>query len=231
MRNEPPVAGTGMRDEILAHKRERILQEAVRLFYERGFTATTLDDVANALGVTKPFIYTHFKSKTELLAAICLPTIQMSVDAAANAVRGKGSAAERLRRLIVDFTKVVLVRQPNIAVYFREEKSLEPDALAAINALRREFDRWLSRLLEEGIAAGEFRVDDVNLASLAIGGMISWAYTWHRPGGRLDVEELGRRMAVLALGLVGASPYPDPLPQGERERSPPALAGGVRGGL
>ena len=192
-----------MRDEILAYKRERILQEAVTLFYERGFTATTLDDIAHGLGVTKPFIYTHFKSKTDLLAAICLPTIQMAVEAAANAVRSEGSASERLQRLIVDFTKVVLVRQPNIAVYFREEKSLEPQALAEINALRREFDRWLSRLLEEGIAAGEFVVEDVNLTSLALGGMISWAYTWHRPGGRLDVEMLGSCMATIALRMAG----------------------------
>ena len=57
-----------MRDEILAYKRERILEEAVKLFYERGFTGTTLDDIAAELGVTKPFIYTHFRGKVELLS-------------------------------------------------------------------------------------------------------------------------------------------------------------------
>lgn len=208
MSNGPPVtsAPPGMRDEILAYKRERILQEAVTLFYERGFTGTTLDDIAHELGVTKPFIYTHFKSKTDLLAAICLPTIQMALDAATGAVGSTGTATERLERLIVDFTRVVLVRQPNIAVYFREEKSLEPAALAEINALRQQFDRVLSGLLGEGVAAGEFCLDDVNLASLALGGMISWAYTWHRPGGRLNVDDLGRRMADLALRMAGIRP-------------------------
>ncbi len=209
MTNGPPItnaATPGMRDEILAYKRERILQEAVTLFYERGFTGTTLDDIAHELGVTKPFIYTHFKSKTDLLAAICLPTIQMSLDAATTAVESGGSATERLRKLIVDFTRVVLVRQPNIAVFFREEKSLERAALAEINALRQKFDRTLSKLLEEGVAAGEFHLKDVNLTALAMGGMISWAYTWHRPGGRLSVEDLGERMAGLALQMAGAKP-------------------------
>lgn len=191
-----------MRDEILAYKRERILQEAVTLFYERGFTATTLDDIAHELGVTKPFIYTHFRSKADLLAAICVPTIGMAVNAATAAVNGPGSAAQRLRQLVEEFTKVVLIRQPNIAVYFREEKALEPAALAEIDGLRRTFDRLLSRLLEEGVANGEFRVRDVSLASLAIGGMVSWAYTWHRPGGRLGVDEIGAEMAEYALGLV-----------------------------
>lgn len=192
-----------MREEILAYKRERILEEAVKLTYERGFTGTTLDDIAAQLGVTKPFIYTHFRSKTELLAALCKPTIELSLNAVANAAKRSGSPTERLRLAMVDFTQVVLSRQANIAIYFREEKNLEPAALAEINALRKKFDRVLSNLLQEGVAAGEFEVKDVNLAALAIGGMISWAYTWHRPEGRLPLEGMCERMADLALQMVG----------------------------
>jgi AcrR family transcriptional regulator len=192
-----------MREEIQAYKRERILQEAVALFYARGFTATTLDDIAAELGVTKPFIYTHFRSKTDLLAALCTPTIEMSLAAVANAAKGPGSASQRLYRAIIDFTKVVLQRQANIAVFFREEKHLSPEALAQITTLRKRFDRVLSKLLAEGVASGEFDVNDVNLAALAIGGMISWAYTWHRPNGRLPLEELCARMAELSLRMAG----------------------------
>ena len=193
-----------MREEILAYKRERILEEAVKLFYERGFTGTTLDDIAAELGVTKPFIYTHFRSKTDLLAAICAPTIVLSLDAVTNAAKGAGSPTERLYRAIVDFTQVVLSRQANIAIYFREEKNLSPDALAEINTLRKKFDRVLSKLLAEGVAAGEFDIKDVSLTALAIGGMISWAYTWHRPEGRLALDDMCERMADLALQMVGA---------------------------
>jgi AcrR family transcriptional regulator len=193
-----------MREEILAYKRERILEEAVKLFYERGFTGTTLDDIAAELGVTKPFIYTHFRSKTELLAALCKPTIELSLQAVERAAKASGSPTARLHRAIAGFTQVVLSRQANIAIYFREEKNLGRDALAEINALRKKFDRVLSNLLHEGVAAGEFDVADVNLAALAIGGMISWAYTWHRPEGRLALEEMCQRMADLALQMVGA---------------------------
>ena len=192
-----------MREEIQAYKRERILQEAVALFYARGFTATTLDDIAAALGVTKPFIYTHFRSKTDLLAALCTPTIEMSLAAVANAAKGPGTPTDRLYRAVVDFTKVVLERQANIAIFFREEKHLAPEAMAEITTLRKRFDSTLSRLLTEGVAAGEFEVADVSLAALAIGGMISWAYTWHRPNGRLPLDELCARMAELALQMAG----------------------------
>jgi AcrR family transcriptional regulator len=192
-----------MREEIQAYKRERILQEAVALFYARGFTATTLDDIAAALGVTKPFIYTHFRSKTDLLAALCTPTIELSLAAVADAAKGPGTPTRRLYRAVIDFTKVVLQRQANIAIFFREEKHLAPQALAEITALRKRFDRTLSKLLTEGVAAGEFVVVDVSLAALAIGGMISWAYTWHRPNGRLPLDELCARMSELALQMAG----------------------------
>jgi AcrR family transcriptional regulator len=193
-----------MREEILAYKRERILEEAVKLFYQRGFNGTTLDDIAAELGVTKPCSYTHFRSKVELLAALCRPTIELSLAAVQSAAEGAGTPTERLHRAIIDFTHVILSRQPNIAIYFREEKNLSKAALEDINALRKKFDRALSQLLREGVAANEFAVGDVALTSLAIGGMISWAYTWHRPSGRLALAEMCKSMADLTLRMVGA---------------------------
>ncbi|MDE2005568.1 MAG: TetR family transcriptional regulator [Rhodospirillales bacterium] len=191
------------RSETQALKRERVLQAAMTLFYERGYTATTLDDVAAALGVTKPFIYTYFRGKAELLAALCTPTIELSLQAVAEAAARPGTPTARLHRAMVDFARVVLSRQANIAIFFREEKNLAPEALAEITALRKRFDRVLSALLAEGVAAGEFAIEDVNLAALALGGMISWAYTWHRPAGRLPLDPLCERLARLALRMAG----------------------------
>src|ERR1700730_10953632 len=85
--SERGVLVAPMRNEILAYKRERILEEAVKLFYERGFSGTTLDDIATELGVTKPFIYTHFRSKTDLLAALCKPTTELSREAVATGAK------------------------------------------------------------------------------------------------------------------------------------------------
>jgi AcrR family transcriptional regulator len=156
------------------------------------------------LGVTKPFIYTHFRSKVELLEAICRPTIEMSLAAIADAAAQKGRASDRLFAGMVAFTKVVLTRQANIAVYFREEKNLSAAGLEGINALRKGFDRVLSDLLEEGTRTGEFQIADVRVAALAIGGMVSWAYTWYQPGGRLSIDDVGAHMARYAVGMVGA---------------------------
>jgi len=158
--------------------------------------------------VTKPFIYTHFRSKVDLLAALCKPTIEMSLAAVQQGAAMPGTMTERLFHAVAGFTKVVLQRQANIAIYFREEKNLSKAALDEINELRKRFDRVLSDLLQQGVAAGEFDVPDVRLAALAIGGMISWAYTWHRPSGRLTLDEMGGKMGHLALRMVGARAMP-----------------------
>lgn len=195
-----------MRQEIAAYKRERILQEALHLFYENGFNKTTLDDVAAALGTTKQVIYSQFDSKGEVLVAICLPTIEQAIAAAEKASREGKTASEKLSRIITDFVQIVVTRQENIAVFYREAKNLPPDALARIQALRQKFQAILISMVEQGVRDGEFLVSDPRVAALAIYGMTSWTYIWHRSQGAIEPAPLAAMMVELALRMVGAKP-------------------------
>jgi AcrR family transcriptional regulator len=205
-----------LRDEIVALKRERILEAAVDLFYAHGYENTTLDAVAEGLGVTKPFIYSYYKSKAELLSEICQRGIRASLDEMDRVLAMDFDPAERLRRLGEAFTAAVLRSQKHIAIFSREEKNLSADDFKRISDLRREFDRKLNDLLQEGCAAGVFHLKDREMAALAIGGMVSWAYVWYRSSGRLDASEIAKRMSELMLSLVGAA-----------ERSAPAKRRGA----
>jgi TetR/AcrR family transcriptional regulator, cholesterol catabolism regulator len=192
------------RKEIIALKRERILEAAVDLFYAHGYENTTLDAVAERLSVTKPFIYSYFKSKAELLAEICQRGIRGSLDDMNTVLAMQAGPAERLRRLGEVFTLTVLRSQKHIAIFAREEKNLSAHDFRRISNLRREFDRKLNALLQEGCDAGCFRIVDRELAALAIGGMVSWTYAWYRQGGRLGPVEIAKRMSELILSLVQA---------------------------
>ena len=209
-----------IRDAVARLKRERIIATAVDLFYNKGLSNTTLEEVADKMNVTKPFIYSQFKSKSDLLAEICSRGIRASLDALNRAVASEGSATDKLQALARDFMQAVLVNQAHIAIYNREEKHLSPADGAAINDMRREFDRKFCALLNEGVASGEFVVDDVQLASLAIGGIVSWSYVWYRRDGRLSQAETADRVADLVLALVQCKP-------GRRKR--PRSAGGAGG--
>lgn len=203
--SSPPVV-EDIREAVSRLKRERIIATAVDLFHQQGLGNTTLEAVASRMNVTKPFIYSHFKSKDELLAEICSRAIRSSLDVLNRVVASDGTATEKLATLAHDFMLAVVENQGHIAIYSREEKHLSPESSAAINNLRREFDHKFSALLKEGVASGEFLVDDVQIASLAIGGIVSWSYVWYRPNGRLSPEETARQISELVLAMVQAKP-------------------------
>ncbi len=198
-----------LRDAVSRLKRERIIATAAQMFYTNGLSNTTLEAVGEQLNVTKPFIYSHFKSKNELLAEICSRGIRAWLDVLDRVVASQGTPTEKLRALARDFMLAVIENQANIAIYTREEKHLSEDSREAINAMRRDFDRKFCALLDEGVAAGEFSVGDVQITALAIGGIISWSYVWYRPDGRLSGDQTADTVADLVLALVQAkSPSP-----------------------
>jgi AcrR family transcriptional regulator len=194
-----------LRDELKHFKKERILEEAERLFYERGFRGTSLDAIAESLDMTKPFIYGAYERKLDILVDIYERAMNRALDAIRGAREAGGTPAEQLRRFAVTYTGVVIAHQAGTAVFFREEPSIPEEAVRRINDLKGAFDTELAALIVSGVEAGAFRVDDPRAATLAIGGMISWAYVWYRPGGRLTPDEIAAQMATYALRIVGAS--------------------------
>ncbi|MCX7273530.1 MAG: TetR/AcrR family transcriptional regulator [Burkholderiales bacterium] len=193
-----------IRDELRLFKKERILQEAERLFYERGYHGTSLDAIAESLSMTKPFVYGAYDSKIDILVDISLRIVTRTLDTLRQARRDGGTPAEQLHRFALRFTAVVIADQAGVAVFFREEGLIPPSATRAINDLKGRFDDELAELLAQGVASGEFRLDDVRAATLAIGGMISWVYIWYRPQGRLSADAVARHMAGYALRVAGA---------------------------
>jgi AcrR family transcriptional regulator len=208
--SDPASLPEDIRDAVSRLKRERIMAAAVDLFYRQGYGHTTLEQVADALGVTKPFIYAHFASKNELLVEICSRAIKLAHDSLNRALTQEGTASQRLKLVASDFMAAVLSHQAHAVIYSREEKELKPEDREEINKMRRVFDHKLVALMEEGIAAKEFVVEDVHLAALAIVGIVGWSQVWFRPGGRLTTAEAAQRVSTLVLAMVQAKKLPKP---------------------
>jgi TetR/AcrR family transcriptional regulator, cholesterol catabolism regulator len=194
-----------LRAAVLQLKRDRIVAAAVDIFDRQGFGHTTLDQLAEAMGVSKPFIYNHFKSKQELLAVICAQGIADSMQAIDRALASAGTPREKLAGFARDFMLAVVGRRRQLAIYTREETSLTPGDRATIQGQRREFDRKLKALLEAGVASGDFEFADTRVAALAVGGVASWAGVWYRPDGRLPPEAVANQVSALVLAMCGAA--------------------------
>jgi len=195
-----------IRTEFETLKKDRIRGQAEQLFYERGFSGTTMEAIADSLRATKPFLYGAYAKKTDILVDIHMSVVQRILQAIESACASPGPASQKLHQFARGLAEMTLTNQAAVAIYFREEASLPPRQLRKINDVKGKIDESLAGLLEEGVAAGEFHVGDVRLAALAIGGMISWTYTWYRPGGRLDIAAIAGDMADYALRVAGARP-------------------------
>ena len=200
-----PNAPEDIRDAVWRLKRESIVAAAVDLFYHQGYARTTLEQVADAIHVTKPFIYAHFKSKSDLLAEICMRGTRVSHESMLRALAQGGTPTGKLAAITQDFMLAVLNHQAHAVIYSREEKELASEDREAIKRVRREFDHRLVAVLHEGMAQREFTLEDVGLTALAIVGIVAWSQMWYRPGGRLSKEDAAERVVSLVLAMVHAT--------------------------
>ncbi len=184
------VKATQLKNEVQEFKRLRILEEARELFYLHGYEATTLDAIAEKLNVTKPFIYSYFKNKSEILNAICRVGISRSLAALDEALASGLAPREMLRLVIEQVTSIIITHQKYLVVYQREEKNLEKREARALFHLRKEFSVRLAKLLDAGVDSNVFDVDDTLLAAVSIGGMMTWISTWFRTPGHWSQAEV-----------------------------------------
>jgi len=206
-----PAGAGGLKEEISGFKRRRICEEASHLFYAKGYEGATLDAIAQRLDVTKPFIYSHFKNKSEILFEICKTGIALSLEAMELANLPEKSALERLKLLIDRTMRIILNNQEYIVVYQREEKNLEPELARFIRKQRSLFDHRLAALLEEGHCSGEFNIKDPLLTATTIGGMMSWVAFWYSPSGkRAEAEIIAHEMAMIEAIVLGHEPTGNP---------------------
>lgn len=191
-----------LREEVAALKRQRTLDAATDLFYEKGFTNTTLDDVAMRLGVTKPFIYTNFGSKPELLAEICGVGVRSALRELEDALDRGAPKLATLRWFAPRYVASVLRTQKNIAINIREEKNLLPDHAQELAALRQTFMSKMETLVADAGRSEGIALPDSRVAAFAIVGAVSWATFWFNPAGPLTIDELSKKMTGIILSLA-----------------------------
>jgi AcrR family transcriptional regulator len=191
-----------MREEIRAFKRLRIVEAAQQLFFERGYEATSVELLANELGVTKPFIYSYFENKRAILEAVHYQAAQRILTNIDLVTTTYDSPELALREFIRLFASDNIRNQVASGVFLQEEKHLSPEALNAIKILERSVNKKLAQLIQAGIDQGVFRVGDASMASMAISGIVRWVHRWYHRDGRLSPEAIADHLAELGLNLV-----------------------------
>jgi AcrR family transcriptional regulator len=193
--------------------RDQILRTAADLFRERGFRATTLDDIVKPLGMSKASLYTYFRAKEEILAAISRETIERFSRELALIRASALPPEEKLRRIVRSHVRFVIANRSFLTVFFSEEANLPPRFARALAAQKDRYDKGVEAVVAEGIRAGVFRDVPPRFVVFGLLGMVNWVYKWYNPRGRWGAEDIST--AFLALIEDGLH---------RRQRRSPAVA-------
>jgi AcrR family transcriptional regulator len=201
-----------MARETVVDSRQEILRTAARLFQQRGYDATSMNDVAAALKLSKGGLYHHFQSKDEILYEIMNHAMEITEERVLNPVRGIADPEERLRALIRLHIEVVLSpRDREITVMLHENHPLPPALRKRINSRKKDYIHFLENLMAEVQKEVQKRVQressrrvSPRAAAFALLGMINWIYQWYKPEGELQAQNLAPQFTDLIFGGIFA---------------------------
>jgi AcrR family transcriptional regulator len=192
--------------EAVADPRQEILRAAARLFQQQGYDATSMNDVAAALKLSKGGLYHHFQSKDEILFDLMNHAMDITEERVINPVKAIADPEERLRTLIRRHIAVVLSeRDREITVMLHENHPLSPSLRKRINARKKDYVHFLENLISEvQRARGSKGTVTARAAAFAVLGMLNWIYQWYSPEGSLREESLVQQYTeILFQGALG----------------------------
>ncbi|MFZ0199419.1 MAG: TetR/AcrR family transcriptional regulator [Candidatus Sulfotelmatobacter sp.] len=209
-----------MARETVVDSRQEILRTAARLFQQRGYDATSMNDVAAALKLSKGGLYHHFQSKDEILFEIMNHAMEITDQRVLTPVRRIADPEERLRALIRLHIEVVLSpRDREITVMLHENHPLPPSLRKKINSRKKDYIHFLENLMAEvqkkSLQSESWQNKSRHpqhaklkvsprAAAFALLGMINWIYQWYKPEGNLQAQNLIPQFTDLIFGGIFA---------------------------
>jgi TetR/AcrR family transcriptional regulator len=193
------------RDELHKAKREAMLREAASAFNRRGFHATSLDDIARSLGVTKAALYHYFPNKDALLRACFAKAMEIGFASLERAKRDGRTGQEKLRLTLSGYLEQ-MIDELNCCVVLLEDTSLTPEGREEVVRERDRFERALRALVREGIADGSIVPCDPKLVVFAILGAFSWVPKWFRPTGPWSAGDTAAALTELFDRALSSKP-------------------------
>jgi AcrR family transcriptional regulator len=185
---------------IPARPREAELHAAAtRLFRQRGFHATSMQDLGEALGMNRGSLYHYISAKDELLWTILTRALDLLEERVRPILESDAPAVDRLTDAIREHLRVAADHADELSLIQIEWRALDPGRQAEIIRRRDAYEAGWRAALEAGITDGSLRAFDVRLAGIGILSACNWFTQWYRPGGPSSVDEVANAFAELFL--------------------------------
>ena len=188
----------------LRSRKAQIDRTATALFRARGFAATSMRELATELGLEAGSLYSHIKSKEEILHRVCFGLAEdLFAGFAAATAAASAPVATQLRQAIEGHVRVLCRDSAASAVFLQEWRHLSEPARTEFLALRDRYEHSFRTLIAHGLASGELHAPDAAFATLTLLASLNWLPAWYRPDGKLTPDEIAHRLAEQLLsGLL-----------------------------
>lgn len=184
-------------------RREEVLAAAADVFSEKGYRSSTIQDIGRALGFTSGALYYYFDSKQDMLSEIIVRPMNQLIEAATTISATNDSNADKLKALIASHVTMTIEQRELFTILLRERVELSPTGAAKLAALEDDYYAHIRAIIEAGITAGEFNVDNPNIAALGLIGTVSWVVRWYRNDGHLNATQIAEEQyKILFNGLA-----------------------------
>jgi AcrR family transcriptional regulator len=196
--------------------RLEVLDAAATVFMERGFTATSVDDIAEVLGSTKGRIYHYYRSKTDIFLDVLMLAMRDLLERVqVIAAQREMSPTERLQAAARMHAMVMMNESARSRVaiqgaemhLMRDAGAKQREALGSFVRMRDEYEQFFAEMVQEGVVTGEFRPVEPRLAAKPVLGALNWINMWYRPRPGEDVSAIADEFALFVVqGLRPVAP-------------------------
>jgi AcrR family transcriptional regulator len=186
-------------------RKVQIRQAAIKLFAERGFYGTGMEDIAALVGIRASSLYNHMRAKQDLLSDVMLTTMRELLDGFRVAT-ASGTSAERLGQAMEAHVRYHGTHRDEAHIGNRELASLQQPERDIVRELRREYARGWQTLIDTGVRDGTFDTRSPQLAAYALLEMGIGVAQWYRESGPMSLDEIAFHYRDMALRQVGVTP-------------------------
>jgi AcrR family transcriptional regulator len=181
-------------------RKETIIETAARLFRERGFSATSMRDLAEQVGVEAASLYNHISSKAEILQEICYKVANKFMSHIEKVDASDANAIRKIEEVLRFLIQQMLHNYEEVYVSDREWKHLTDPYLSNIQTQRRIYRQRIASIIEEGIRKNEIKNIDAPTAVLIMLHAVSGIESWHRSKTKISGDKLEENMVAILIG-------------------------------
>jgi AcrR family transcriptional regulator len=184
---------------------DEILSTAAALFSRRGYDGVGIRELADAVGLSTSTLYHYYATKQDILYAIIVRFLEEFTEKLLSGLRDRAvPPRRRLEQAVTEHVTLTVTRREELLVGNPVLSALTPEQQSSIAAMRRSYRDAVRDVIVEGVAAGDFRVDDPLLTAMAVLDMLDGIRSWYHPEGPLSLSALAEHYRAYALSLCNS---------------------------